>query len=180
MVSQRVNPLLGPPVPLPHQPAWSDAERHRVRPLFRGAYLRVESRSVAHNARLFVTAVLADWRLLSLASDVQVCVSELVGNVVRHAPRQDVDTLEDRLVSVGLRCWVHGDVLLEVGDFSPEMPRLMRSADPFALKGRGLLIVDALSDRLWWRASELGGKTVYALFGLGDRVAPAFEGGAHR
>lgn len=136
--------------------------------LYRNSHLCAGSRYVAHNARVFVTAVLADWRLLPLLDDVVLCASELVTNAALHADRPVTGSADARWVSVGVRCWSHSALFLEVGDMDSRMP----SADPpdgAAVSGRGLLIVRGLADGVWWRPAAHGGKVVYARFGLPGR-----------
>lgn len=144
---------------------WPDALASRV--LYRGTFVRAESRHAARNARALVTAVLADWRMLPLLDDVVLCASELVGNAVQHADRPVVGSVEDRRISVGVRCWAWSALFLEIGDYDRRMPELAECPDAMTLGGRGLLIVDKLADRLWWERAAHGGKVVYARFGLG-------------
>ncbi|MET7899921.1 ATP-binding protein [Streptomyces sp. NPDC005355] len=121
---------------------------------------------MAHNARALVTATLADWRLLPVLDDVVLCASELVSNAVQHADRPVIGGVEDRRISVGMRCWGAFALFLEVGDYDRRMPTLAECPDRMALDGRGLFIVDQLADRLWWDRAAHGGKVVYARFHL--------------
>lgn len=143
---------------------WPDVLAPRV--LFRGTFLQAESASAGRNARAFVTAVLADWRIVPLIDDAVLCVSELVGNAVQHAVKPVVGAVEDRRISIGVRCWGAFALFLEVGDYDPQMPRLPDPTDDLALCGRGLTIVGALSDQFWWERAAHGGKVVYARFHL--------------
>lgn len=145
--------------------AWPDALSSRV--LYRGTHLRAASSGAARNARALVTAALADWRMLPLLDDVVLCTSELVSNAAQHADRPVVGSVEDRQISVGVRCWAWSVLFLEVGDFDRRMPKLAECPDATAVDGRGLLIVGKLADRLWWDRAIHGGKVVYARFDLG-------------
>ena len=78
-----------------------------------------------------------------------VVVSELVTNSVLHAgtPSEVVVVVDDRCVRV------------EVRDADPTLPT-MRQPSPDTVTGRGLLLVDALTDR--WGSSPAGpGKVVW-------------------
>lgn len=80
---------------------------------------------------------------------VPVVVSELVTNSVLHA-----GTPSTVVVSVDARC-----VRIEVHDADPTLPA-MRSPTPETVTGRGLVLVDALTDR-WGCDPEGGGKVVW-------------------
>jgi hypothetical protein len=70
-------------------------------------------------------------------------VSELATNAVQASRKLG------RLTTVGLSLRLfHDDLLIEVVDSSPEMPVLIDSGD-YAEGGRGLHLVDALTDRRW-------------------------------
>lgn len=132
---------------------------------YRGTRLRTQSSSTGHNARAFVTATLADWRLLAILDDAVLCVSELVGNAVQHAVQTVTGPVDDWCVSLGLRCWP-STLLVEVGDSDPRLPCSEDQPEDLACDGRGLQIVRALTDRLWWERAAPGGKIVYARFDL--------------
>lgn len=79
-----------------------------------------------------------DWR-----DDVQLVLSELVGNSVRHA-----NPLPGDAVEVG---WAHGDEGLDIAvrdGGAAQLPEV-RDADPLGVSGRGLTVVEALAAR-WW------------------------------
>lgn len=72
------------------------------------------------------------------ASSVELVLGELIGNVVRYAPGPAY-----------VRAWVDDrfKVTIEVEDRGPGFIRpLVTSVDPLAESGRGLLIVELLSD----------------------------------
>ena len=126
----------------------------------------------AWRARHVVASVLEGWQLGGLADDVVACVSELVANVHEHASSSAIAEL--------FLLWVPGAFLsAEVRDQDPRMPNRVapagRRTAPFALTetgndeleimqlaeaGRGLAVVEALCDRLWWRPDNSGGKVV--------------------
>lgn len=137
-----------------------------------------------HNARALVTSALTDWGLLALQDDALICAGELVANSQRHALHPVVGAVEDRQISVGMRCWDSAALFIEISDHDPQMPK---PADPpgpsgstddvsgLAESGIGMFIVGALADELWWERTEDGGKVVTCRFdleryGLGNRT----------
>jgi len=93
-----------------------------------------------------------------LAPTVELLVSELATNAVRHADGKRFSVEFD----------VDGLLLVAVCDSSPRSPTRRRAAVRDE-GGRGLAIVDALSDR-WGAEVHLGGKCVW--FQLEERPAP--------
>ncbi|MFD1830209.1 MULTISPECIES: ATP-binding protein [Streptomyces] len=106
----------------------------------------------ASAARALVRSALLDrWGLPeALAEDVVLLVSELVGNAVRHTGAQ----------TLGLRVRrPAGRIRVEVRDPSRELPCLL-PVHGLDVSGRGLFLVDHLSDR--WGADLLPhGKTTW-------------------
>nr|WP_251983409.1 SpoIIE family protein phosphatase [Streptomyces rapamycinicus] len=98
----------------------------------------------AAEARHHVTEQLSAWHLDELTMTTELLVSELVGNVVRHAkgpPR--------------LRLLYGRTLICEVSDRSLTTPRIRRAAETDE-GGRGLQLVAALSDRWGMRFSAAG------------------------
>jgi len=112
--------------------------------------------------RRFACDVLAEWGLRRLADEVQLGVSELITNAVRHA-RTDVE----------LRLQVDGHLHVEVRDFEPTLVRPAESGpvDPLATSGRGLQIVAAVS-RDWGVRGLADGKAVWFNLELPDVATP--------
>jgi two-component sensor histidine kinase len=106
------------------------------------------------DARLHVRAQLGVWRLMSLAEDVELAASELVTNAVVHGSRGESDQIRLLLELTG---W---SVLVRVWDANPAPPEL-RSPDPWAEHGNGLLLVDSLSLRWGSYPADGGGKVVW-------------------
>ncbi|MEU6078580.1 ATP-binding protein [Micromonospora sp. NPDC047074] len=101
-------------------------------------------------ARELVGDACARWRLPEAAGPASLVLSELVGNVVRHAgtPMQVTLTLR--------RPYLH----LAVADGSG-VPARIGSPDPRAEGGRGLMLVRAVAQR-WGSAPAGHGKVVWA------------------
>jgi anti-sigma regulatory factor (Ser/Thr protein kinase) len=108
----------------------------------------------ARAARRFVADTLSDWSCGHLADDAALLVSELVTNAVIHA-RSDV----------ALRLWRTGSgIRVEIADRDPK-PVVRRPADPEALGGRGLYLVDTLA-RDWGVRPAKPGKAVWFELGV--------------
>ncbi|MGP9019242.1 ATP-binding protein [Streptomyces sp. BR1] len=146
---------------------------------FRALTLYIDSPDTVRAARDMTRATLDDWRLDRLVDDVQLVVSELVGNVVTHAVPDDCLSQPGgaRRVDVVYKMWpkwlfvgvVDEDSTppdLPVGGLlCPELaPDFSEAVLPDT--GRGLLIVQRLADAVWWTRGEPGGKTVWARFDL--------------
>ena len=103
-------------------------------------------------ARLHTTAVLWEWGMEALAQPAELAVSELVTNAVRASldarrARQVPGSAPAGLPVVALR--LAGDrrhLLVEVSDHDPHPP-VPTAADPERDGGRGLLLVEAVSER---------------------------------
>ncbi|MFD5629842.1 MULTISPECIES: ATP-binding protein [unclassified Streptomyces] len=106
---------------------------------------------VRHGARI----VLAGWAVPDDACEtVVLIVSELATNAVRHA------RVPGRTFDVALTYDETGKAVeIEVSDGSPRHP-VVRPFDPDATSGRGLLLVEALSD-VWEVRDREFGKTVW-------------------
>ncbi|MBT2471874.1 ATP-binding protein [Streptomyces sp. ISL-66] len=98
--------------------------------------------------RLFLTR----WELDALAEAAELALTELVTNVVRHVPDRGCVVLILRQPQ-GLR--------VEVADGCPAPPRVAaRDGDGLSEGGRGLLLVEAVTDR-WGTDPDPTGKTVW-------------------
>lgn len=117
-------------------------------------YQRVILPVAAHSprqARRWVAAHLATWGFAELADDLQLCVSELVTNVVLHARTEADLTLA---VTGGL-------IELSVGDRSPRSPLMPHgSSHQLGEAGRGMGLVVKLADH-WGVANRTIGKQVW-------------------
>jgi anti-sigma regulatory factor (Ser/Thr protein kinase) len=103
---------------------------------------------------MFVKDAVAEGRVMIDPVAVELATSELVTNAVVHG---EGDVALSVLID-------NGRVRVEVADSSPHPP-IERHAAPEAMSGRGLPIVEAISDR--WGIEELpnGGKVVWFTVG---------------
>ncbi|XVV15710.1 ATP-binding protein [Actinoplanes sp. CA-131856] len=92
---------------------------------------------------------LVTWQDGEVVEDALLVITELVQNVVQHTGDGGEVALSG-----------DGDVLVEVFDSSRELPRLL-GPDPRRLGGRGMLLVDAVSDD-WGSRLTADGKVVWA------------------
>jgi anti-sigma regulatory factor (Ser/Thr protein kinase) len=108
-------------------------------------------------ARYHCRQVLWEWRLTGLAMSPELLVSELVTNAITASRSVGSD--------YPIRLWLLSDaaqVLIVVWDASPHLPvRADVSAD--AETGRGLLLVEMISDQWGSCVTPPCGKTVWAL-----------------
>ncbi|MFJ9900888.1 SpoIIE family protein phosphatase [Streptomyces sp. NPDC091280] len=102
----------------------------------------------ASQARGHVRRQLAEWLLEDLVMSTEIIVSELVGNVVRHARGP-----------IRLRLLRSRTLICEVSDGSLTTPRI-RHADATDEGGRGLQLVSALCQR-WGTRSTSEGKCIW-------------------
>lgn len=115
-------------------------------------------------ARLHARQVLWEWGQTRLGECVELVVDELVTNAIRASRSLGEHT--------AIRLWLLSDkdkVLILVWDASRRPPK-PAPQDSVELQdsGRGLLLVDALSERwAWYFASGTEGKIVWALCGGG-------------
>jgi anti-sigma regulatory factor (Ser/Thr protein kinase) len=108
-------------------------------------------------ARLHAKHMLWEWGLAEISDSVELLVSELVTNAVRVS--QSTEN------SSSIRLWLRSDknqVLILVWDSNPRPPvRIDVTED--AENGRGLLLVEAISDQWnWYRPHGTDGKIVWA------------------
>jgi len=113
-------------------------------------------------ARLHVRQVLWEWGVLrSLGEGAELLVTELVTNAVK-ASRAMTQAFPVRL-------WLASDsaqVLILVSDASPEPPVRMDTSDE-AENGRGLMLVEAISEQWgWYFREDNDGKVVWATMRL--------------
>jgi anti-sigma regulatory factor (Ser/Thr protein kinase) len=118
-------------------------------------------------ARLHARNIMCEWGLHNLADTIELVVSELVTNAVKASMDQDQRphyTDEHGLACIHLRLSTDRQAaLVEVRDENFKLP------EPNQLglddeSGRGLMLVEALTERWGWDLSATGrGKIVWAL-----------------
>lgn len=118
-------------------------------------------------AREFARATLCGWSLDIVAEDVELVISELVTNALRHALLhvQRSEPLESCPIRLSL---IRADAYLmcAVADPSSAIP-LRREPDYGAQTGRGLHLVEAFSRSWGWTPLHGAGKIVWAMFQTG-------------
>jgi anti-sigma regulatory factor (Ser/Thr protein kinase) len=116
-------------------------------------------------ARLFARSTLFDWDMDALVDSAAVIVSELVSNAMRYGLTNPQNPpVSSQPVWLGLLLQ-EKTVLCAVSDPSPEVP-VVKEPDYLAESGRGLHIIDSLSDAWGWTSPDHAGKTVWAEVGL--------------
>lgn len=116
-------------------------------------------------ARMFAGHVLDSWHLAQFIDDVQLIASELVTNAVKATGVLDPEPSCAGLGAVaiiGVQIRIDGDRLyVEVWDSSSQLPVMLPSGSEEE-SGRGLLLVEMLSNRWGVYRPESGGKIVWA------------------
>jgi anti-sigma regulatory factor (Ser/Thr protein kinase) len=115
----------------------------------------------ARTARRFTRDTLRDWGLTTLADDVEAIVGEFVANAISHAARGV--QAGPHMQQLGLRLLRRtGEVMCAVLDPSDTAP-VLRMPGRNDEAGRGLQMVDALSDVWGWSPVTGRGKAVWAI-----------------
>jgi anti-sigma regulatory factor (Ser/Thr protein kinase) len=126
-------------------------------------------RTAASTVRAHVRSTLAVWEISHLTDVTEAIISELVANAVNASADQHGRPLyrdgQILLLWVRLRADATG-VLAEVWDQAPGTPAL-KTTDLTAESGRGLAMVEELSDTWGWYPTEhQPGKCVWAKIGI--------------
>ncbi|GAB2866104.1 ATP-binding protein [Streptomyces deserti] len=108
----------------------------------------------ARHLRRVLRVYLTAWEMAGLFDAAALALTELVANVVRHtSDRRGAVLILRRPDGQGLR--------VEVTDTNP-CPPLSTAVDELAEDGRGMLIVEAVTDRWGWEPlTDRTGKTVW-------------------
>ncbi len=105
-------------------------------------------------ARHHTRTVLRNWELPAITEDAELIVSELVTNAI--------EATADDMSMISLRLFADNEqLLIMVWDGSLQMPATWRAL-PDDIHGRGLMIVEALSNACGAAPSIDGGKIVWA------------------
>ncbi|MFF8030661.1 ATP-binding protein [Streptomyces sp. NPDC016626] len=113
--------------------------------------LTVGEHSALHVRRI-VRSFLREWEMVELSDAVELGVTELLANVVRHVPDRRCALLLLRQ-STGVR--------VEVTDGCDELPCVPVGLAFDAEHGRGLALLGAVSDKWGVDPGARGGKTVW-------------------
>lgn len=120
----------------------------------------------ARTARRLTRNTLRGWGLSCLAEDAETIVGEFVANAVTHAAENGAGRGAGRMDSadeLGLRLLRRtGEVICAVLDPSDTAP-VLKSPDGIEEAGRGLQMVEALSDVWGWSPVAGRGKAVWAI-----------------
>ncbi|MFF8191020.1 SpoIIE family protein phosphatase [Streptomyces bobili] len=111
-------------------------------------------------ARHMIRVAVRTWGAQERSDDVELVADELVTNALMHTEGAAIVTL--RLLTGGGR-----RLRVEVEDSSSALPR-RREAGDSGVSGRGLLLVELLSD-VWGVEARGGGKCVWCEFGVPER-----------
>ncbi|BDM71147.1 ATP-binding protein [Streptomyces nigrescens] len=143
---------------------------------FAACALSSSAQTVAE-ARRFTRSTLTGWRLAAdVTENAALVVTELVSNALRHGLRTGepdaAPVARGFCVVPAPVCpaWLaltrqETAVLCAVSDAGTDAP-VVRTPDPLAESGRGLHLVDRLSDAWGWTPPDHSGKTVWATVSL--------------
>src|SRR5487761_1632439 len=136
---------------------WWDSPTAVVCPLSRGP-------QSARAARRLTRNTLRDWGLAFLAEDAETIVGEFVANALTHAAGGEVSVPRKQAAdNLGLRLFRRtGEVICAVLDPSDSAP-VLKAPGSVEESGRGLQMVDALSDVWGWSPVAGRGKAVWAI-----------------
>ncbi|MFI6080128.1 SpoIIE family protein phosphatase [Streptomyces sp. NPDC051217] len=115
------------------------------------------------SARHMVRAAVRAWGAQDRSDDIELVADELMTNALTH-------TDGDAIVTVRVLSGAERRLRLEVEDRSSALPRI-RDAGETGVSGRGLVLVDVLSDE-WGVESRGSGKCVWAEFVISSRAEP--------
>jgi anti-sigma regulatory factor (Ser/Thr protein kinase) len=117
----------------------------------------------ARTARRLTRNTLREWGLGALVEDAEIIVGEFVANAISHAVASSSGYRRRGVEQVGLRLLRRtGEVICAVLDPSDAAP-VLRIPAAGAEAGRGLQMVDALSDVWGWSPMAGRGKAVWAI-----------------
>lgn len=151
-----------PSGPASHRPVWQ-ASFPRIATRTPGSELA----SVAA-ARDFARSTLHRWGVAGRCDDITLVMSELLANALRHAPPRPGGWP----VRLGLLQHRPGSaVLCAIADPSPAPP-VPAPPDDLAERGRGLHVVEELSDQWGYTTPSPRGKVVWATFAA-EPIPPA-------
>ncbi|WP_307845313.1 ATP-binding protein [Planomonospora sp. ID67723] len=123
-----------------------------------------------HSARSFTLGTLAGWRLGDLSENMELVVSELATNAIKHGLRlADSRAREPVRLSLIRRGTLVVCALNDPGSGCPAL----RDPSPLDIGGLGLHIVESLSARWGWAPLAPHGKIVWAVLSPESPEPPA-------
>lgn len=130
-------------------------------------------------ARAFVRQTLAHWKLDDFAADTSLMMSELVSNAIKATGFTDRvpvswELTAQHVIAVQLRA-LGGRLFIEVWDRSALVP-VKQDVSAEAEGGRGLHLVEAMSERWGTYRPPAGGKIVWAEVALTRLPNPTLDG----
>ncbi|QCW79132.1 ATP-binding protein [Streptomyces sp. S6] len=131
--------------------------------------------SAVGRSRVFIRQTLQHWRLPDYIDAVDLVVSELVTNAIEATGITDSQPMctavsDEQSIGVQLRI-IDTRLYVEVWDRSTETP-VRKHPDDEAEGGRGLLLIEAMTERWDVYQSEVGGKVVWAELALAEPPKP--------
>lgn len=120
-------------------------------------------------AREFSLATLRRWTVADRTDDIAIVLSELLTNALRHGADHPASPVRVALVQPARF------VLVVVADHGRRVP-VLREADYLAESGRGLHVINALSDSWGCTTPTDAGKAVWALFSVHFTEPPPVPG----
>ncbi|WP_406437607.1 ATP-binding protein [Streptomyces sp. NBC_01613] len=119
-------------------------------------------------AREFTDRTLGHWELDQCRDDALTVISELAANAMLHARLCDATDDDEAVSEVWVKLTLRSAHLVcAVTDQSDSLPRCPDKVGPLQEHGRGLLIVEALSQHWGWTRYTPRGKTVWAMLPTG-------------
>ncbi|MGW0803234.1 ATP-binding protein [Nonomuraea sp. NPDC002799] len=141
---------------------WPEAARDLLvpGPAASATFVLPPTASSVHSARSFTAGTLMGWGLTELTENMELVVSELATNALRHGLRFD-EPRRQRPVHMSLvrRGSLVTSAFTDPGSSVP----VLRYPDPLDTGGLGLHIVESLSQRWGWSALAPHGKIVWAV-----------------
>ncbi|MFC4014908.1 ATP-binding protein [Nonomuraea purpurea] len=141
---------------------WPEAARDLLvpGPTASATFVLPPAPSSIHSARSFTAGALTGWGLAELIENMELVVSELATNALRHGMRLE-EPLCQRPVHMSLVR--HGPLVTSAFTDPGSSVPVLRYPGPLDTGGLGLHIVESLSHRWGWSALAPHGKIVWAV-----------------